>query len=261
MEDKHAWRVDVDEKAREMAESPASNEPDEADSEGLAATIVGHLQAAAEPVANVVGPMASALGTMIEAAGQAISNPGGMAGRIYRAVSPGPLTNLYELHPEVRDASPRELGLRFIPVEEIRGTAVAGHAQRGSDFLPLRQYRGENWQTRFQRINNANRRLKPLPPIDLIKYDGEYWVVDGHNRVAAALQDNAAGLDAMVTELVPLDGRASERPAVLLPLYGEAQAMRAAAQGHAPAVEIRYAEQASSSEPSRESTERRGGTR
>jgi hypothetical protein len=260
MEDKHAWRVDVAEKARELPGSSVSEERDESDSEGLAATIVGHLQAAAEPVANVVGPMASALGTMIEAAGQAISTTGDIAGRIHRAVSPGPLSNLYDLHPEARDASPRELGLRFIPVEEIRGTAVAGHAQRGSDFLPLRQYRGENWQMRFRRISNANRMLRPLPPIDLIKYDGEYWVVDGHNRVAAALQDNAAGLDAMVTELVPLDGRASERPTVLLPLYGEAQAMRAAAQGHAPAVEMRYAEQASSSEPepTSETTERRG---
>jgi len=228
---------------------PDAEEPAQPDSEGLASSIVSHLQAVAEPVANFVGPMASALGTVIEAAGQAISSPSELAGRIHRAVSPEPLANLYDLHPEARMASPRELGLRFVPVEEIRGTAVAGHAQRGADFLPLRQFRGENWQTRWKRIVEANRRLQPLPPVDLVKFDGDYWVIDGHNRVGAVLQDNGVGVDAMVTELVPLDGQASERPTTLLPLYGEAQAMRAAAQGRRPMVGMRYAEQASSKEP------------
>jgi len=226
-----------------------AEEPAQPESEGLASSIVSHLQSVAEPAANFVAPMASALGTFFEAAGQAISSPADLAGRIHKAVSPEPLANLYDLHPEARMASPRELGLRFIPVEEIHGTAVAGHAQRGTDFLPLRQFRGENWQTRWQRIVDANRRLQPLPPVDLVKFDGEYWVIDGHNRVGAVLQDNGVGVDAMVTELVPLDGQASERPTTLLPLYEDAQAMRAAAQGRRPMMGMRYAEQASSEEP------------
>jgi hypothetical protein len=217
--------------------------------EGFASSIVSHLQAVAEPVANAVAPVASALGTVFEAAGQAVSGSAEFAERIYRSVSPEPLANLYEVHPEARQASPRELGMRFIPVEEIRGTAVAGHAQRGTDFLPLRQFRGENWQTRWHRILEANRRLQPLPPVDLVKFDSEYWVVDGHNRVGAVLHDNGAGVDAMVTELVPLDGQTSERPTHLLSLFGESQEMRAAAAGHRPAIGMRYAEQASSEEP------------
>lgn len=233
----------------EKRDRPMPEEPTQPDSESFAGNIVSHLQAVAEPVANVVGPMASALGTVIEAAGQAFSSPGELAERIHRAVSPEPLASLYELHPEARQASPRELGLRFVPLEEIPGTAVAGHAQRGSDFLPLRQYRGENWQTRWQRILAANERLEPLPPVDLVKFGGEYWVVDGHNRVAAALRLNGAGVDAMVTELVPLDGQASERPTDLLAMFGEAQELRAAAQGRRPAIGMRYAEQASSEEP------------
>jgi hypothetical protein len=249
MEDQYRWRGDRREAPPQEEASPESEESAEEDSESFAGSLVSHLQAVAEPVANVVGPMASALGTAIEAAGQAMSNPGELAGRIQRAVSQDPLPNLYDVHPEVRSASPRELGLRFIPTDEILGTAVAGHAQRGSDFLPLRQYRGENWRDRWRRIRQANLRLQPLPPIDLVKFEGQYWVVDGHNRVAAALRDKAAGLDAMVTELVPLDGQASERPSLLLPLFGEAQAMRAAAQGHRPAMGMRYAEQASSEEP------------
>jgi hypothetical protein len=249
MEEHHGAAGNGSDTAPEKPNPPTTEEPTQPDSEGLASSIVSHLQAAAEPVANVVGPMASALGSAIEAAGQAIPSPADIADRIHRAVSPEPVANLYELFPEARDASPRELGLRFVPVEEIRGTAVAGHAQRGTDFLPLRPYRGGNWQARFQRITDANERLQPLPPIDLVKYGGDFWVVDGHNRVGAALQDNAAGLDAMVTELVPLDGQVSERPTQLLAMMGESQEMQAAAQGRRPAMGLRYAELASSEEP------------
>ena len=235
-----------------MPEKPGKEAPEEPpppDSESLAGTIVSHLQSVAEPMANVGGAMASALGTMIGAAGQDMSGPADLAGRIHRAVSPDPLANLYELYPEARSASPRELGLRFVPLEEIRGTAVAGYAQRGTDFLPLRQYRGENWHGRWQRILDANQRLQPLPPVDLVKFGPDYWVVDGHNRVAAALSYKGAGLDAMVTELVPLDGQASERPTHLLSLIGESRELRAAAEGHRPAIEMRYAEQGSAVEP------------
>jgi hypothetical protein len=226
----------------------------EPESEGLASSIVSHLQAVAEPVANAMAPMASALGSVFEAAGQAFPSPADLAGRIHRAVSPEPLASLYDVFPEARQAAPRELGLHFVPAEEILGTAVAGYDQRGTDFLPLRQFRGENWNNRWKRILDANERLKPLPPVDLVKFGGGYWVVDGHNRVGAVLRDNGAGVDAMVVELVPLDGQASERPVRLLSLLGEGQEMRAAARGLRPAIGIRYAEQASSEEP-----EPRGG--
>jgi hypothetical protein len=191
-----------------------------------------------------------AIESVVEAAAEAAEGIAGaivggisaVAERISRAISPEPLANLYEVHPEARLASPRELGFRFVPVEDIMGTAVAGIAQRGLDYLPLPPFRGENWQARWQRIRDANARLAPLPPIDLVKYEGGYWVVDGHNRVGAALADNAAGLDAMVTELVPLDGRSSERPTELLPHLGEVAELRAAAAGRRPAVGVRLGE-------------------
>jgi hypothetical protein len=249
MEDKHRWRSDSRDWPPETGAEPELECPAEPESESFAGNIVSQLQAVAEPVANMVAPVASAIGAVFEAAGQAVSDAGDLAGRIHRAVSADPLPNLYDLHPEVRMASPRELGLRFVATEDIIGTAVAGHAQRGSDFLPLRQFRGENWRQRWQRIRLANERLQPLPPIDLVKFAGEYWVVDGHNRVAAAMADNAAGLDAMVTEMVPLDGQASERPSLLLPMFSEAQGMRAAAAGLRPAMSMRYAEQAATRDP------------
>ncbi len=226
------------------------SEAEPTDSDGSTSGIVGHLQAVKEPVVNVVepfmghivAPVAGAIGSMIGAASQAWSTQEAAVTRRVRRLAREPLADLYELHPEARLSSPRELGLRFVPVEEIRGTAVAGIAQRGGDFLPLKPFRGENWAGRWQRIRQANRNLQPLPPIDLIKFEGEYWVLDGHNRVAATLYASGVGLDAMVTEFIPLDGQTSERPTNLLSYIGESGALRAAAQGLRPAVGMRHEE-------------------
>ncbi len=206
--------------------------------------LVSHLQNVAEPFADhFVFPVAGAIGTIIEAASQAWGVHEAIVARRLKRQAKEPLLNLYEAYPEAGLASPRELGLRFVPVEEILGTAVAGMAQRGGDFLPLKPFRGENWAGRWRRIREANERMQPLPPVDLIKFGGEYWVVDGHNRVAATLYINGAGLDAMVTELVPLDGRTSERPSNLLSYLGERAELRAAAAGRTPAVGMRHTEQ------------------
>lgn len=209
--------------------------------EEAAAGLAGIVQAVAEPVVeHVVGSVVGALGSVIGAADQVVSGRDAVVARRLRRLNREPLANLYELHPEARLASPRELGLRFVPLEEIRGTAVAGAAQRGGDFRPLKPFRGENWEARWRRIRAANDRLVPLPPVDLVKYAGSYWVVDGHNRVAVALYANGTGLDAMVTELVPLDGQISEKPGKLLGLLAEAGEMRTAAQGRRPALAMDY---------------------
>jgi hypothetical protein len=245
---------DFEEREDRRGAAPEDEPEAGADVEASTGGIVGHLQSAAEPIASavepfvepfmehVVGPVAGAIGSVIEAAGQAWSVPEAAIGRWLRSLASEPLANLYELHPQARQASPHELGMRFVPVEEIRGTAVAGAAQRGGDFLPLKPFRGENWAARWRRILDANERLRPLPPVDLIKYNDEYWVVDGHNRVAATLYAKGAGLDAMVVELVPLDGRTSERPRNLLSYLGETGELRAAAAGRRPAMGMRQVE-------------------
>jgi hypothetical protein len=211
--------------------------------------VVGHLQNVVEPFADhIVSPVAGAIGTMIDAASAAWALRESAIERRVRRQAREPLLNLYEAYPEARLASPRELGLRFVPAEEILGTAVAGMAQRGGDFLPLKPFRGENWEGRWQRIRDANKRLQPLPPVDLIKFGDEYWVVDGHNRVAATLYANGTGLDAMVTELVPLDGRTSERPTNLLAFLRAGGELRAVVSGRGPAMGIRQTERQSAGE-------------
>ncbi len=122
-----------------------------------------------------------------------------------------PLPNLFDLHPEARRAPIREMGLREIAVAEIVGTAVEGSAQRGSDFLPLPRLRTANWRGRWQRILAANREMRILPPIDVLHAAGGYWVLDGHNRVAAARVLGQVAIDAAVSA-VRLPGEDVERP-------------------------------------------------
>jgi hypothetical protein len=52
----------------------------------------------------------------------------------------------------------------------------------------------------------------------------------------------------MVVELVPLDGRTSERPTNLLSYLGETGELRAAAAGRRPAMGMRQVEQNSADE-------------
>jgi ParB-like chromosome segregation protein Spo0J len=40
-----------------------------------------------------------------------------------------------------------------------------------------------------------------LPPVQLVRTGGDYWVVDGHNRVALARELGQLWIDADVTEL------------------------------------------------------------
>jgi hypothetical protein len=75
-------------------------------------------------------------------------------------------------------------------------------SQNTADFLPLRHLRGQNWQARWQRINGAMDRLAMLPPIELVQVGDDYYVVDGHNRVAAARLADALEIDADVTQLL-----------------------------------------------------------
>jgi hypothetical protein len=151
--------------------------------------------------------------------------------RALRARNRVPLPSLHALHPEASGLPVRNLGAREIPVGEIVGTAVEGADQRGSDFLPLPAFRSKNWSARWARIQAAVERLETLPPIDVMAYDGTYWVIDGHNRVAAALYVGQVAIDAAISELV-IPGMPSSGPIVSLAAEMEAgAAIRSAVSG------------------------------
>ncbi|HXG40613.1 MAG TPA: hypothetical protein VNJ28_06690, partial [Candidatus Limnocylindrales bacterium] len=68
-------------------------------------------------------------------------------------------------------------------------------------------------------------------PVDLVKFGDRYWVVDGHNRVAAALYSGQAEIDAVVTELRLPGSPPSEEPGSLAPILAETAELRAVASG------------------------------
>jgi hypothetical protein len=145
-----------------------------------------------------------------------------------------PLPYLQDVHPDARLARPVQVGLRTIDVDDIAGTAVGGGAQRGGDFLPLKQFRGKNWAARWQRLKQAQESLAILPPIDVQKYGGRYWVVDGHNRVALAKYSGQREIDANIVELVPPGGRRTEPILSLAATAAESRSVRTAGSGHPP---------------------------
>ena len=111
------------------------------------------------------------------------------------------LPSIYDRYPHVGRAPRRRLGLRSVPLDRIIGT-MRYPSQNTADFLPLPRLRGENWRARWQRIERAMDRLVTLPPVDLVQVGDEYFVADGHNRVAAARQAGGVEVDADVTQLV-----------------------------------------------------------
>jgi hypothetical protein len=111
------------------------------------------------------------------------------------------LPSLFDRYPEATRAPRRRVGLRGVPIERIVGT-MRHPSQNTADFLPLPKLRGENWRARWQRIDRAVDGLAVLPPVDLVQVGDDFWVEDGHNRVAAARLAGAAEIDADVTLLL-----------------------------------------------------------
>ena len=181
-------------------------------------------------LAGVAANIADAAAPVLAAARRVIDERPGARVRRVRRLGHQPLPNRWEEYPDAQRASIRELGLRSVRVTEIKGPAVAGPAQRGGDFLPLRDRRGDDWRGRWHRILEANQRLESLPPVELIKFDDAYWVEDGHNRVAAALYIGQDEIDAVVREL-RLPGMAVEpKPPIASVLEGSLD-LRAAGEG------------------------------
>jgi hypothetical protein len=174
--------------------------------------------------------------------------PGARVRRV-RRMAKQPVPYLYDIHPEARSARPVEVGLRTIDLDEIAGTAVGGGAQRGGDFLPLKASRTANWAGRWQRLRKAQDSLAVLPPIDVFKYGGRFWVVDGHNRVALALYGGQVAIDANVVELVPLGERRTEPIGSLAPSVAASRAVRAAGSGQRPSLELTREDATSTAPP------------
>jgi hypothetical protein len=142
------------------------------------------------------------------------------------------LPSLYDRYPAATTALRRPRGLQVVPIERIVGTA-RHPSQNTADFLPLPHLRGRNWRARWDRIRRATDALSVLPAVDLLQIGDDYYVADGHNRVAAARRAGAVAIDGEVTRLlVPGVARgAADRRSDAATLLAGADELRQAATG------------------------------
>ncbi len=90
----------------------------------------------------------------------------------------------------------RRIGLTSIPLETIVGS-VDRTTEFDRDFRP----RSGRVRTRWQRVNEAQRRGEGLPPIDAYRVGGLHFVNDGHHRVSVARHLRLEVIEAYVTEI------------------------------------------------------------
>jgi hypothetical protein len=108
---------------------------------------------------------------------------------------------LFDEHPEARLATRRRTELTVVPVDRIRGSASQAGQNRRPDFLPRPFRESADFDMRWQMLLDAYRRQVVLPPVELMRFGGEYWVVDGHNRLALARHVGQVEIDSVVTDL------------------------------------------------------------
>ena len=105
----------------------------------------------------------------------------------------------------------RDLGIRTIEVARIVGS-VDRCTELDSTFRPPLRRRRRHDEERFRRVRTAMSEGVPMPAIDVFKLGFGYYVLDGHHRVAVAIEDDQLEIDAHVLEYVPVaDELAPER--------------------------------------------------
>jgi nucleotide-binding universal stress UspA family protein len=119
-----------------------------------------------------------------------------------RPARPRPLRSFHEDAERAGLLTQRKLGPRTIEASRIVGS-VGRSQELGPDFRPPQRMRRRLDEDRFKRIQKAIHEGAEMPPIDVYKLGFGYYVLDGHHRLAAALQNGQVEIDANVTEFLP----------------------------------------------------------
>jgi hypothetical protein len=91
----------------------------------------------------------------------------------------------------------RDAGEQFIPVASIVGSVDGASQLFDRSFRPM----SERAHARLGSVLLAMRQGEPLPPIEVYAWRGEYYVLDGHHRVAAARALGSDFISAHVIEV------------------------------------------------------------
>jgi hypothetical protein len=94
----------------------------------------------------------------------------------------------------------RDAGEQFIPVASIVGSVDGASQLFDRNFRPL----SDRARARLGSVLVAMRQGEPLAPIEVWAWCGEYYVLDGHHRVAAARALGSDYISAHVVEVVEL---------------------------------------------------------
>jgi hypothetical protein len=107
------------------------------------------------------------------------------------------LPRLADVHPGPLGDG-RCIGIVPVPVSAIRGTAWT----KSSDLdFPMIGSEPDDRRPRSSRLHTAMEQGDVVPYVQLLQIGGEYWVVDGHNRVALAREFGQLWIDADVTAI------------------------------------------------------------
>jgi uncharacterized ParB-like nuclease family protein len=85
-----------------------------------------------------------------------------------------------------------------VPVQRIVGTVG-----RYRDFDGRFRARNRGGEARFRKILAAMKSGAPLPPVSLYQIKDDYFILDGHHRVAAARELGREIISARIVELLP----------------------------------------------------------
>jgi ParB/Sulfiredoxin domain len=94
----------------------------------------------------------------------------------------------------------REAGEQLIPVASIVGSVDGASQLFDRNFQPV----SDRARARLGGVLLAMRQGEPLPPIEVWALRGEYYVLDGHHRVAAARALASDYISAHVIDVVEL---------------------------------------------------------
>ncbi len=90
----------------------------------------------------------------------------------------------------------------YLGVRQVPTTAIVGSVSRSrdfdADFLPLESVDEARWLRVYSAITEG----LELPPVQLIKVDDQFFVLDGHHRVSVARLCGIEYMDAEVREYV-----------------------------------------------------------
>lgn len=97
-------------------------------------------------------------------------------------------------------------GPRVIEVARITGT-VDKCGELDGRFRLIGRRRDRRERFRRRRLEMADLAVTDLPPISVYLLAGQYYVIDGNRRVAAAIKQGLEYMDANLTECIPLADR------------------------------------------------------